>query len=66
LTVSLGKTAIPQDDQNGWSFADSAHASITLSGSACDQYVGSQYNKISVGYTCSPCGGPNACPQQWQ
>ena len=70
LVVSMGTstTAIPQvdsPDQNGWSFANSAHTSITFSGTWCDQFVGSQFNNISAGDYCSTCGGPSACPQ-WQ
>jgi hypothetical protein len=69
LVVSVGNppTAILQvdsTDQNGWSFANSAHTAITFSGSACDQYANSKYTTFSVGYTCSTCGGSNACP--WQ
>ena len=68
LVVSMGNStsSIPQvdsTDQNGWSFANSAHTSITFSGTVCDQYVNSQYTNISVGYTCSTCGGATACPQ---
>lgn len=69
LVVSMGNStnAIPQvdsTDKDGWSFANSAHTTITFSGWACDQYANSKYTTISVGYTCYPCGGGPACP--WQ
>ena len=69
LVVSMGpNTTVPQvdsTDKDGWSFANPSHTSITLSGSWCDQYVNSMYTSISVAYTCSTCGGSNACPN-WQ
>jgi hypothetical protein len=66
LVVSMGNStnSIPQvdsTDKDGWSFANPAHTRITLSGTACDNYMKQQYANITVGYTCSTCGGSNAC-----
>jgi hypothetical protein len=53
--VSLGKTPIAEDEQNGWSYANYAHTSITLSGQACDLFLRPPASTLYVGYnTCSP------------
>jgi hypothetical protein len=65
LVISVGQTLIPQVDstsQNGWSFANSAHTRIILSGSACDLFVYSREAQFSAGYSCSRCGGSPPCP----
>jgi hypothetical protein len=65
MNVSIGTTGIQRVDstaKDGWSFADSARTSIILSGSACDKYVNSQKATLSASYSCSTCGGSNACP----
>jgi hypothetical protein len=57
LLVWLGKTPVSQTDwnnQDGWS-ATPNQTTITLSGSACDNYLSSQ-DKLQVGY--------NACTSQ--
>jgi hypothetical protein len=64
LKFYMNDNVIPQvesTDGNGWSFADPSHATIILSGSACDQYLSSQMSDLYSGYNCSTCGGPNAC-----
>ena len=50
--VSLDNNPIGEDEENGWSFADFAHTSITLSGWACDRYLRSS-STLYVGY-CQP------------
>jgi hypothetical protein len=65
MNVSIGTTGIQRVDstsKDGWSFADSARTTIVLSGSACDKYVNSQKATLSASYSCSTCGGGNACP----
>jgi len=73
LTVNIGPESIQEADgsnPNGWSYTD-FNNSITFLGSACDDWVKSQYSKSqysspAIGYSCSPCGGPNACSNLWQ
>jgi hypothetical protein len=62
LEMYMGTTSIPQNDANGWSFADAGTSTILLSGSACDQFAASQVFLLAGGYTCSTCGDSNACP----
>jgi hypothetical protein len=65
VSVSIGQSDISQVDsttKDGWSFLDSAHTSIVLSGTACDKWVGSKESQLSASYSCSTCGGSNACP----
>ena len=64
LEVSIGTTTIAKvagSQSDGWYFADSTRAHITLSGSACDQYLKADPNSLFVSYMCSTCGGPTAC-----
>jgi len=64
-TVSIDDKSVPQvtpTNDDGWSFANSAHTTITLSGSACEQWISSSSSKLYVNYSCSTCPGPNACP----
>jgi hypothetical protein len=61
LDVSIGSTSVPPADwsgQNGWS-ASPNKTSITLSGSACDDYLSSQ-DRLLIGYTL-----PNSCNPGW-
>jgi hypothetical protein len=62
-TVSLGMSPVEEDKQNGWSFANYARTSITLSGRACDDFLRPSSGPLYVGYFCSTCGGSNSC---WQ
>lgn len=65
LFVSIGSKTYQQTDgtnQDGWAFASPARASITLSGSACTDFVNSPgKNQLSVGYYYCP--GPYDYPQ---
>ncbi len=65
VQISVGTSGIEQvssTSESGWSFANSSRTSITLSGSACDLFIGSPSYRVSAGYSCSPCGGSPACP----
>ena len=62
IYIGNNQNPIPQDGQNGWSYANPDRTSITLSGAACDQFVMAQTNQISASYSCSTCGGSKACP----
>ncbi len=69
LTVHIDGESIPEVDgsnPNGWSYSNFNNTSITLYGSACDDWVKSQALAPEIGYSCSPCGGPNACSTLWQ
>ena len=64
LTVYIGQELVPQTDghnQDGWSYADPTHTSITFSGKFCNDWVNSTGQEPTVGYYCSLCPGPNAC-----
>jgi hypothetical protein len=64
VVVSIGQNQIPQADTNGWSFSNFTRTSITLSGSACDQYLSSPPDvRLFVEYQTCSCGG-GACSQQ--
>jgi hypothetical protein len=54
VTVSIGSTQVPQDNNNGWDLVDSD--TIELFGSSCDQIVGSPFN-VTVGYCYDVNGG---------
>jgi hypothetical protein len=65
MTVSIDRTQLPEVDStndDGWSFANSAGTTITLSGNACQQWISSPSSKLYVNYACSSCAGPSACP----
>jgi hypothetical protein len=69
VTVSIGQDQIQQTDGSspgGWVYSSPDHTSITLLGQDCDNWVQSQATTPDVGYSCSPCGGPNACSTLWQ
>jgi hypothetical protein len=67
LQLYMGGATIPQvssTDDSGWSYTDTSHTTITLSGTACDDYLASPSDDLYLGYTCSTCAGSsNACPQ---
>jgi hypothetical protein len=53
--VSLDKDPIAEDEQNGWSYANYAHTSITLAGAACEKYLRPPASTLYVGYNgCAP------------
>lgn len=66
LQLSLGGSPVSKvdsPDQNGWSYEkNSDRTAITFSGTACDQFLGSQQDHVTAYYTCSLCGGSGACP----
>ena len=66
LQLSLGGSPVPKvdsPDQNGWSYEkNSNRTTITFTGTACDQFLSSQQDQVTAYYTCSLCGGGNACP----
>jgi hypothetical protein len=55
LTVYIGQELVPQTDghnQDGWSYADPTHTSITFSGKFCTDWVNSTSSEPTVGYYC--------------
>ena len=64
LSVAMGPAPVQMangNGQDGWSYANPDHTSITLSGQDCENWLFSQA-PIDVHYPCSLCGGPNSCP----
>ena len=60
--VSTPVAQATSTNPNGWTLESPANYRLIFSGTACDQIVKSQMTEVRVGYTCSTCGGPNACP----
>ncbi|HVV49833.1 MAG TPA: hypothetical protein VHO06_09255 [Polyangia bacterium] len=55
LTVSQGMTTVPQDPKNGWTYVgDSGTARLILHGTACNNFLGSQFGGLTVSGGCVP------------
>ncbi len=65
-----GFEAVPQATQtsgswsDGWHFVNAGYNRMTFTGQYCTEIVDSsvRISDISIGFSCSTCGGPNACP----
>jgi len=57
ITVTGGTGAgsdatIPQDANNGWTYSDTTHTSITLHGSSCDQVMAGTVTTVTIIFNC--------------
>jgi hypothetical protein len=43
---------IPQDANNGWTYSDTTHTSITLHGTACDQVTAGTITTVTIIFNC--------------
>jgi hypothetical protein len=52
ISVTGDNGTIPQDANNGWTYTDTTHTSITLHGSSCDAVMAGTIMTVTIIFNC--------------
>ena len=53
ILVLADKSTVPLDPNDGWTYSDSTHTTLTLHGSSCDAILSGAVQQLSIVFHCS-------------
>ena len=52
ISVSADGMSVPQDSNNGWTYVDASHTSLTFHGSSCDAVLAGTIQHVFIVFNC--------------